>query len=406
MSEICTNIFSAIIVAIAASTLFELWKERNSILSDELGEDARILIWKAVIFLVFPFIVWLDLKTTLVVTEQFGGWVKDWTYGGMWFNAIPHGLPHADMLMPAIFAGVAMQFLLALCLIPALFFRPHPFLASAISYTVAVIFASNLVIDPAIALVGAGSSRWQLAFTSVPKDTLIIIIALYACLFSLFVLAVKSKTIRIWFADITNPVLAEKLRVAISEAESDRKNQFQSCRLGILLERAGMRRHANRELSHLKDIAPGSIYVSFLEGFIQYRRRNYRRARNSFEIASNFPYLNEPLKCTFLSAAACSAFAEGDTHGAIDLSEHALEFDDCALVARMVKVDAFLRLGKKEQAGEEVLSALKQGLDFEIEDRIPLDPEMTLKQIFRFQKQSTDRESRETQESNKQLVRS
>ncbi|MGZ2978925.1 hypothetical protein, partial [Pseudomonas aeruginosa] len=85
------------------------------------------------IFLIFPFVVWLDLRATLVATEYFGGWTKEWTYGLLWYSAIPQSLPHADMLIPALFAGVAVQLLLALCLLPSLFFRPHPFLATTVS---------------------------------------------------------------------------------------------------------------------------------------------------------------------------------------------------------------------------------------------------------------------------------
>jgi tetratricopeptide (TPR) repeat protein len=271
-------------------------------------------------------------------------------------------------------------------MVPSLFFRPHPFIASIITYTISLILASNLIIDPVIALAGAGNSRWQIAYDSAPKDALMIILAVYLFCSALFLLAVRSKTIRIWFADLTSPVLAEQLRIAMSEAESDRRNQFQSCRLGILFERAGLRTNAARELGHLKRIAAGTIYVPFLEGYVYYRRRQYKKARKAFEQAAAFGPLTDQLRSTFFAAAACSAFAEGDTHGSINLSERSLEFDDNALLARMVKVDAFLRLGKKEAAGEEVLSALRQGLDFELEDKVPLDPEITLRQIFRFQK--------------------
>lgn len=406
MLQFCTNIFTAIIVALAASTLFEIWKNRHELFEDELSEDSRLIVWKTAIFLIFPLVVWLDYRATLVATDYLGGFTKDASYSILWFNALPQGLPHADFLMPALFAGVAVQFLLALCLVPSLFFRPHPFLATLISYTVAMISASTLMIDPLIGLFGMGSSRWQLAYSSLPKDTLMIILAMYACLIALSILAVKSKTIRVWFAEITNPILAEQLRIAIAEAESDRNNQFQSCRLGILFQKAGMRRHARREFAHLKEIAPASLFVLFLDGYMQYQKRNYRKARNAFDAASNYPYLTEGLKATFLSAAACSSFAQGETHEALNYCERALEFDEEALVARMVKVDAFLRLGKKEQAGEEVLAALKRGLDFEIEDKVPLDPELTLKQIFRFQRQQAVHQKRNQKEEEAQLLRS
>lgn len=386
MSQLYTNLLSALVIAIAAATIYELWKQRHNLLSDELDDDTRALAWRVAIFLIFPFIVWLDLRATIVATEYLGGWVNEWHYGLLWFSAIPQSLPHADFLVPALFAGVIVQLLLSICLMPSLFFRPHPFLATTITYTITLILASNLIVDPLVALLGAGSSRWQLTYASAPKDTLLVILAVYACLSALFLLAVKSKAIRIWFAELTSPLLAEQLRIAISEAAGDRNNHFQRCRLGILYEKASMKSNAAKELIQLRKIAKGTIYVSFLEGFIQYRRRNYKSARAAFEQAVKFPQLNESLQSIFLSAAACAAFGQGDIQGAVNLCERALEFDDSSLVARMVKVDAFLRLGKKEQAGEEVLAALRQGLNLELDGKIPLDPEFTLRQIFRFQK--------------------
>jgi hypothetical protein len=70
----------------------------------------------------------------------------------------------------------------------------------------------------------------------------------------------------------------------------------------------------------------------------------------------------------------------------------------------MVKVDAYLRLGHKEQAGEEVLAALRQGLDFELEDKVPLDAEMTLRQIFRFQKTAAASRDKIESESERALI--
>lgn len=403
MSQLYTNLLCALVIAIAVSTVFELWKQRNNLFRDELDDDVRALAWRTVIFLVFPFIVWMDLRATIVATEYLGGWVKDWNYGLLWFTAIPHSLPHADLLVPALFAGVLVQLILALCLIPSLFFRPHPFLATIITYSIVLILASNLIVDPVIALAGAGSSRWQITYASAPKDALLLIMSIYAGLCAVFLMAVKSKTVRIWFAELTSPVLAEQLRIAISEANLDRNNQFQSCRLALLFERAGMRSNASKELAHLRIIAAGTVYVPFLEGFINYRRRNYKKARAAFEQASSFPQLNETLRASFFAAAACSAYAEGDTHGSINLCERALEFDNNSLVARMVKVDAYLRLGKKEQAGEEVLEALRQGLDFELEDRVPLDVDTTLRQVFRCQKAVSGTFAAQEQE-NKALV--
>jgi hypothetical protein len=386
MSELYTNLLSAAVVAIAVATLFELWKQRHNLLSDELSDDTRALAWRVVIFLVFPFIVWLDLRATIVATEYLGGWMKEWHYGLLWYSAVPQSLPSAELLIPALFAGVVVQLILGLCLMPSLFFRPHPFLATAITYTIGLIIVTNLFIDPLLGLAGVGTSRWQIAYASAPKDSLLVLLSTYASMALVFFLAVKSRAVRIWFAELTNPILAEQLRIAISEASSDSNNQFQRCRLAVLYEKAGMKGNSTKELAHLRKIATGSIYLPFVDGYINYRRRNYKKARASFEQASNFPNLTEQLRAIFFSAAACAAYGEGDTHGSINLSERALEFDGNSIIARMVKVDAFLRLGKKEQAGEEVLAALRKGLDFELEDKVPLDPEITLRQLFRFQK--------------------
>jgi hypothetical protein len=386
MSQLYTNLLSALVIVIGAATIFELWKQRHNLSCDELDDDTRALCWRVVIFLIFPFIVWMDLRATVLATEYLGGWVKEWHYGLLWFSAVPQSLPSADLLIPALFAGVLVQLLLLLCLMPSLFFRPHPFLATIITYTVTLILASNIIVEPLIALVGVGGSRWQIAYASAPRDALMLVMAIYAFFAVLFMAAVKSKTVRIWFAELTNPLLAEQLRLAISEASGDRNNQYQICRLGILYEKAAMRSSASRELAQLRRIGTGSIYLPFLEGFILYRRRNYRKARASFEKACDCSGLNDLLLATFYSAAACAAYAEGDMHGSLNLSERALELDESTLVARMVKVDAYLRLGKKEQAGEEVLAALRLGSDFELEEKVPLDAELTLRQIFRLQR--------------------
>ncbi len=386
MSHLYTNLLTAVIIAIAAGTIFELWKQRHKLMADELDDDAKALCWRLVLFLVFPFIVWLDLRATLVATNHFGAWVKDWHYGLLWFSAVPQSLPHADLLIPVLFAGVLVQLLLVLCLLPSLFFRPHPFLATVITNTITLVIASNLILDPLLGFVKAGSSRWQIAYESAPRDSLLAILAVYSLLSVLFLFAVRSKRVRIFFADLTSPVLAEQLRIAISESACDRNNQFQICRLAVLYERAGMRSNAAKELLHLAKVSESSIYLPFLEGFLNYKRRNYKKARSAFEAAAALPDLNDALRATFFSAAACAAYGEGETEKALDLSQRSLEFDHCNLVARMVKVDAYMKIGKKELAGEEVLEALRQSPDFELEDRVPLNVELTLRQLFIYQK--------------------
>jgi flagellin-specific chaperone FliS len=45
------------------------------------------------------------------------------------------------------------------------------------------------------------------------------------------------------------------------------------------------------------------------------------------------------------------------------------------LTARLVKVDAYLAKGKKEQAAQEIMVAMHLGLDFDLKDRVPVDLE-------------------------------
>lgn len=386
MSLLFTNLFSAVVIAIAVCTAFELWKHRHSLFKDELDDDTKTLAWRVVLFIVLPLIVWMDLRTTVVTAEHFGGWIQEWNYGLLWFSAIPQSLPHADLLVPVLFAGVVMQLLLAVCLLPSLFFRPHPFVASIITYTIAIILANNLVIDPLLGLAGAGSSRWQLCFSSLPKDYLTLILGVYSCFTAGFFLGMRSKRVRIWFADLTSPVLAEQLRIAISETNLDRNNQYQLCRLSILFDRAGMRSNAAKELASLKKISSESLYYLLAEGLFQYRRRDYEKAELAFKKAALQAEVNDVLRGQFFSAAACASFAKGNIPVSLNLADRALEFDNNSVVARMVKVDAYLKQGKKEQAGDEVLNALRLGLDFEIEERLPIDTEMALRQIFRLEK--------------------
>jgi hypothetical protein len=390
MGDMFSNLASMALCAIAASTIFQLIKDRACILRDDLREEERNLAWRMVIFLILPAIVALDLKTTIIAAEWCGGWVKDWSYGILWFEAIPRSLPDVDLLIPVLFVGVAMQFSLAVLLLPALFFRPHPFVATVIGYTISAIFGFNLILDPIISLFGAGTSRWQLAYSAIPKDQLMVVIGVYACAAVSMLLLSRSKALRLWFADLSRPLVAEELRSALYEAKTEPASAYRTCRLAILLERAGMRSQAAGELHRLRATAAGSLYLYFLEPFMMYRRRRYDAARAGFERAAAYAAIPETMRASFFAAAACSSFADGDTRRALNLCERALEFDAQCLIARMVKVDAYLRNGNKEQAGEEVLAAMKQGLDFDVEDKIPMDPETTIGSIAKFEKSRSE----------------
>ncbi len=371
--------------AVAVNTLLRLWRDRDRLWRDDLRDEDRAFAWRIVIFLIFPILTLVDLRSTLVVCQWLGGFVKSWSYGLFWYHAEPCGLSSGGALIAVLFAGAFVQGALALSLVPSLLFRPHPFLATIIGYTVVFILGVNLVGDPLLSLTGLGGSRWELFLAAASPSQRVCVFGVYGLSSLLYLLAVSNQRLRLWFAMLARPLAAEDLRGALIQWRSDPDNPYLACRLGIAYERAGLRRQAKSRLKKLQTAIPRSIYTSFLEAVLSYRRRDYKRARQAFLITSDYPYVDGALKASLLAAAGCAAFAEADLQGALNLSERALEFDDASLVARMVKVDVFLRMGKKEQAGDEILCAIRRGLDLDIEDKIPLDTERTLLKISRLQ---------------------
>jgi hypothetical protein len=121
--------------------------------------------------------------------------------------------------------------------------------------------------------------------------------------------------------------------------------------------------------------------MNFLESLLAYRKREYKAARELFLYTSDRRGVDGVLKASLLAAAGCAAFAADDLIGALNLCERALEFDNASLIARMVKVDVFLRQGKRDQAGDEILSAMRLGLTLELENKVPLDVERSFSAI-------------------------
>ena len=270
--------------------------------------------------------------------------------------------------------------LLTILLLPALFFRPHPFVAMLIGYTAVFVPALNFLVDPLFSLAGMGSCRWQLAIANSPPAQLVPLYTVHFLFAALYLYAVRSQWVRLWFSGLTRPNASEKLKRLLAGNES-LDNPKTACHLALLYEHAGLRRQAMHHLQRMKKECPESLYTVFAEAYVFYRKRDYKKARRSFLFASDYPTVDGELKASLLAAGACAAFAEGDTIGALNLCERALEFDHYSLVARMVKVDVFLRQGKREQAGNELLSAMRMGLTEELEDKIPLDVERIFRSI-------------------------
>src|SRR5207237_3907380 len=173
----------------------------------------------------------LDLRSTTVAIEWFGGYVKDWSFGGFWYHLTAAGLSQ-EFLVPALFAGVMAQMVLALLLLPALLFRPHPFLATIIGYTAAFIFGVNLIIDPLFSVLGLSSPRWLLAYTTGPLENRVILLAVQAVCASIYLAIMFSQRVRMWFSSLSRPEANDELKKALSEWRARPESARLICRVG------------------------------------------------------------------------------------------------------------------------------------------------------------------------------
>lgn len=373
---------------VALNTLWRLWVERDRLGREDLSDEDRAFAWRMVIFLIFPLFTFLDLRTTIVACEWLGGYMKTWSYGLLWFNVVPAGLP-SEQLIPVMFAGAVVETVLAVCLMPALLFRPHPFMATVIGYTVAFVLGLNFIVDPLLSMVGLGGPRWQVVYASGTPQEKVWLFSILAAGALIYLGLMMSQRVRLLFSGLSRPQASDDLKIALYEWKACPDNASLSCRLGLLYHRAGLRRRATSQLKRLHKSHPGSIYFHFLESVLSYKQRSYKIARKSFLMTSEFPGVDGNLKASLLAASACAAFADSDTTGALNLCERALEFDDSCLVARMVKVDVFLRQGKKEQAGEEILLAMRRGLTLDLEKKVPLDVDKAFDTLVRLESSSS-----------------
>lgn len=382
MNDVYLWSVASVTTLVALNTVFRLWTERDRLSKEDLSDEDRAFVWRIVLFIIFPLLTLCELRATTVVCEMFGGFIKSWTYGLLWYQAVPAGLSSAKLIIPVLFAGEIVTTLLALCLIPALLFRPHPFLATLIGYTAAFILGLNFIADPILSFAGLGGLRWQLALMQGPPEQIVPLVAVHAVLALLFIAFIRNSHVRFWFSDLTRPNTSEELKEALAHLNSSPETAQMMCKVGLLYDRAGMRRQAKRQLRNIKDRFPDQVlFANFLQSLVSYRRRDYKKARHSFVHTSDFPGVDGELKASLLAAGACAAFADNDIIGALNLCERALEFDDACLVARMVKVDVFLRQGKKEQAGDEILTAMHMGLTMDLENKVPLDADKAFESL-------------------------
>src|SRR5437867_814003 len=135
MNEIYVWCITGMAGLLALNTLWRLWSERERLGREDLSDEDRSFAWRVVFFLVFPFLNFLDLRSTIVAIDLLGGYVRSWSFGGYWYHINSAIMPE-HWILAALFAGAAAQMLLAILLLPSLLFRPHPFLATVIGYTV------------------------------------------------------------------------------------------------------------------------------------------------------------------------------------------------------------------------------------------------------------------------------
>ncbi|HEY9676606.1 MAG TPA: hypothetical protein V6C76_01290 [Drouetiella sp.] len=374
MNDVYLWSVTGVTALVGLNTIWRLFSERERLLKEDLNDEDRAFAWRVVIFLIYPLTLLVDMRTTSTLCDMLGGFVKSFNYGLLWYHIVPAELA-TQYVIPVLFSGSVATSVLALCLLPALFFKPHPFVATVIGYTSVFLLALNLIVDPLLSIAGLGSLRWQIAFAQGAENQQLPLVAVHVVLATIFVLFMRYSKVRPWFSELSRPNANEELREALSNMHTYPDSARLVCKVGLLYDKAGLRRQAKKQLKRLRDNFGQSLYALFLESLILYRRRDYKAARQSFIYTSDHPGVDGDLKASLLAAAACAAFAEGDVIGALNLSERALEFDDACLVARMVKVDVFLAQGKKEHAGEEILYAMHMGLTLDLENKVPLDVE-------------------------------
>jgi hypothetical protein len=349
----------ALAVLLAADTSIRLWTERHRLTKETLNEDDRAFAWRLVLFLVLPFLILID-----------------WRAGDI-----------SSLKAFSNYTGEILQILFALFLIPALVMRPHPFLATFLGYTIVFTLGLNFILHPALALSDTISS---IATTKLNllQNILTPYLVTHASLAVAFVACLSNSHLRMWFSDLSRPHGSRELKERLSHWHEHTTDANATLHLGLLYAKAGLGRQSRKMLKHLQHNFPDSMHASFLKALLAFRQRQYTASKAGFIQTSEYEGVDGELRASLLAAAACAAFAAGETVKSLNLCDRALEFEDACLTARMVRVDAYLAQGKKEQAAQEIMVAMHLGLDFDLKDNVPLDIEKTYSEILALTKRS------------------
>ena len=361
---------AALALMLAADTSIRLWTERHRLTKETLNDDDRAFAWRLVLFLVLPFLILIDWRAAEIpVMQSLNG-----------------------------YAGEVLQILFALVLIPALVMRPHPFLATFLGYTITFTLGLNFILHPALALSGMASFAGHNIYSgptlnhefsttlganlkNLTDSNYYAYIITHAALAIAYVACLSNSHLRLWFSDLSRPHSSKELKERMSLWQEQKNDANATLHLGLLYTKAGLGRQSRKMLKHLQHNFPDSMQTCFLKALLAFRQRQYAASKLGFVQASEYQGVDGELRASLFAAAACAAFAAGETVKSLNLCDRALEFEDACLTARMVRVDAYLALGKKEQAAQEIMVAMHLGLDFDLKDNVPLDIEKAYGEI-------------------------
>ncbi|MFA6212102.1 MAG: hypothetical protein WCT03_23530 [Candidatus Obscuribacterales bacterium] len=353
----------ALAVMLAADTCIRLWTERHRLTKEALNDDDRAFAWRLVLFLVLPFLILIDWRASDIQALH--------SYSG--------------------YSGEILQILFALVLIPALVMRPHPFLATFLGYTIAFTLGLNFILHPLLALSGMASFSGHTApnmgtafgadLNGIKNNGLVAYMVTHGALALAYIACLSNSHLRMWFSDLSRPHSSKQLKERMSLWQNQKNDANATLHLGLLYTKAGLGRQSRKMLKHLQHHFPDSMQTTFLKALLAFRHRQYAASKAGFIQTSEYQGVDGELRASLLAAAACAAFAAGETVNSLNLCDRALEFEDACLTARMVRVDAYLAQGKKEQAAQEIMVAMHLGLDFDLKDNVPLDIEKAYKEI-------------------------
>ncbi len=385
MDTFCLGFITAIAAFVSLDSLRRLYIERHRFGKEDLNDYDQSFAWRIVIFLVYPLLNLLALWVSITACQWFGGYVKSLSYGLLWYQVIPGELSSRTDLIPVLFSGEIAQVLLVLFTLPALFFRPHPFLAMLLTYSCAFVLGVNFIADPLLSTFGFGSAHWQMAIAYAGRQELMVLAIIHFVLAALYLFVLNNQTIQMLFAHLIRPLAVEKLQKALTEHKAESKNESSLASVSnliMLYETAGFRRQADKELQNIKKSYGQDLNINFVEAYLSYRRHKYQQACTLFVSAADAcsPGSNE-LKSMLLAAAACCAHASRQYEAALNLVERALEFDHHCSLARMIKMDVLLRQGKDHKAAEELKTAMWTGFSHNLEQSIPIDWQRALSLI-------------------------